>query len=393
MIRRLGLVLALVFLAAAPAGADTIYEKKEAVDDQIASLTEKVAETRRREAALKAELERVAGEIHALSARVGDVSQRLAPLERELALRELKLNRLNALFQVQTERLRFLRRQYALAQRRLADRLVALYEEDETDAIALLLSARSFTDLLDAIDYSRQIARQDKRIADAVTKARAEVQASRKRTKALRDRVEQEARVVAVRVSQVRELRDRLVADRERLEGARARKKVALESLTRAEREALGEIEALSRVSAELAAKIRAAQGGGTGAPSAPPPPGGFVWPVNGPVTSTFGWRWGRMHEGIDIGAATGTPIVAAAAGTVIYSGWLGGYGNLVVVDHGGGLSTAYAHQSQIAVSNGTAVAQGQVVGYVGSTGYSFGPHLHFEVRVNGQAVDPLAYL
>lgn len=392
MIRRLGLVLALVFLAAAPAGADTIYEKKEAVDDQIASLTEKVAETRRREAALKAELERVAGEIHALSARVGDVSQRLAPLERELALRELKLNRLNALFQVQTERLRFLRRQYALAQRRLADRLVALYEEDETDAIALLLSARSFTDLLDAIDYSRQIARQDKRIADAVTKARAEVQASRKRTKALRDRVEQEARVVAVRVSQVRELRDRLVADRERLEGARARKKVALESLTRAEREALGEIEALSRVSAELAAKIRAAQGGGTGAPSAPPP-GGFVWPVNGPVTSTFGWRWGRMHEGIDIGAATGTPIVAAAAGTVIYSGWLGGYGNLVVVDHGGGLSTAYAHQSQIAVSNGTAVAQGQVVGYVGSTGYSFGPHLHFEVRVNGQAVDPLAYL
>ena len=99
------------------------------------------------------------------------------------------------------------------------------------------------------------------------------------------------------------------------------------------------------------------------------------------------------MHEGIDLGAAYGTPIAAAAAGTVIYAGWLGGYGNLDVIDHGGGLSTAYGHQSRISVSVGEQVAQGQIIGDVGSTGHSTGPHLHFEVRVNGQAVDPLGYL
>jgi len=98
------------------------------------------------------------------------------------------------------------------------------------------------------------------------------------------------------------------------------------------------------------------------------------------------------MHEGIDIGAGYGTPIRASASGVVIYAGWMGGYGNLIVIDHGGGLSTAYAHQSSFATGGGT-VAQGQVVGYVGCTGHCLGPHLHFEVRVNGSAVDPLGYL
>jgi murein DD-endopeptidase MepM/ murein hydrolase activator NlpD len=99
------------------------------------------------------------------------------------------------------------------------------------------------------------------------------------------------------------------------------------------------------------------------------------------------------MHEGIDIAASSGTPIRAAAAGTVIHAGWLGGYGNLVVVDHGNGLATAYAHASAILVGVGQQVAQGDTVSLVGSTGHSTGPHLHFEVRVNGVAVDPLGYL
>ena len=98
------------------------------------------------------------------------------------------------------------------------------------------------------------------------------------------------------------------------------------------------------------------------------------------------------MHEGVDIGAGYGTAIAAAASGTVIYAGYMGGYGNLIVIDHGGGISTAYAHQSSFAVSGGH-VSQGQTIGYVGCTGRCFGPHLHFEVRVNGSAVDPLGYL
>ncbi|MEZ5144290.1 MAG: peptidoglycan DD-metalloendopeptidase family protein [Acidimicrobiales bacterium] len=135
-----------------------------------------------------------------------------------------------------------------------------------------------------------------------------------------------------------------------------------------------------------------------TGAPApAPPPtsrPGRLIFPTSGTVTSEYGMRWGRLHAGLDISAPIGTPIVAAAGGTVIFAGWNGGgYGNLVVIDHGGGLSTAYAHQSRVAASVGQRVSAGQVIGYVGSTGSSTGPHLHFETRENGNAVNPRRYL
>ena len=119
----------------------------------------------------------------------------------------------------------------------------------------------------------------------------------------------------------------------------------------------------------------------------------GLIWPVNAPVTSGFGYRWGRLHAGIDQGVGTGTPIRAAKAGTVIFSGSMSGYGNVVIIDHGGGFSTLYAHQSRIASSEGQRVSQGQTIGYVGSTGRSTGPHLHFETRVNGSAQNPRRYL
>jgi murein DD-endopeptidase MepM/ murein hydrolase activator NlpD len=115
-------------------------------------------------------------------------------------------------------------------------------------------------------------------------------------------------------------------------------------------------------------------------------------WPLSGPITSRFGQRWGRMHEGIDLGVPTGRPIGSAAPGRVTYAGWMSGYGNTVMVDHGS-LVTLYGHQSRIAVHVGQSVARGQVIGYVGSTGNSTGPHLHFEVRVGGTPKDPLRYL
>jgi murein DD-endopeptidase MepM/ murein hydrolase activator NlpD len=154
-------------------------------------------------------------------------------------------------------------------------------------------------------------------------------------------------------------------------------------------------MDALQAVSARLAEQIRAAQArdAADGTTDQTPSISGLIWPVDGPITSPFGWRWGRMHEGIDIGVAYGTAIHAAAAGTVIYCGWEEGYGNFVVLDHGGGLATAYGHQSQIAVTCGQHVDQGQVIGYVGCTGHCTGPHLHFEVRINGNAADPMGYL
>lgn len=119
---------------------------------------------------------------------------------------------------------------------------------------------------------------------------------------------------------------------------------------------------------------------------------GEMAWPVEGSITSYYGWRWGSMHQGVDIGAPSGTPVIAADSGMVSFAGWNGGYGNLVKIDHGNGKETWYAHLSKFAVSVGAKVEKGQVIGYVGSTGRSNGPHLHFEVRQGGSAKDPLSY-
>ena len=120
------------------------------------------------------------------------------------------------------------------------------------------------------------------------------------------------------------------------------------------------------------------------------------IWPTSGYVSSPYGLRWNgtEFHQGIDIAAETGTPIVATADGVVTSAGWNGsGYGNMVDVDHGGGIMTRYGHASAVAVTVGQEVRRGQVIAYVGSTGYSTGPHLHYEVRVNGQPVNPAGYL
>jgi len=163
------------------------------------------------------------------------------------------------------------------------------------------------------------------------------------------------------------------------------------------------EVAALSREEAGLSALIRARQlppeasdSAPAGAPSAAPARvggSGVAWPANGSVTSGFGYRWGSLHAGIDIANGAGTPIRAAKAGTVILAGWNGGYGNCIVIDHGGGFSTLYGHMTRLRVSEGARVGQGDLIGDMGSTGNSTGSHLHFETRVNGSAQDPNRYL
>jgi murein DD-endopeptidase MepM/ murein hydrolase activator NlpD len=167
------------------------------------------------------------------------------------------------------------------------------------------------------------------------------------------------------------------------------------------------ESQALSAQEAQLQAllKARAAQvpaasaappvtpGNAAPAPVARTSGGGFIWPINGSVTSEFGPRWGSFHPGLDIADPEGTPIAASKAGVVVSAGPNGGYGNFVVIDHGDATATAYAHQSRIAASDGQQVSQGETIGYVGSTGFSTGNHLHFEIRVNGSAVNPRDYL
>jgi murein DD-endopeptidase MepM/ murein hydrolase activator NlpD len=398
MARRLFLtLLALALLVATPAAAD-LGDRKQSVDTKISQLQGRIAAARQREAALGAEIASVTTKIRALEAQVGDVSTRLAVLEDDLALHQRRLDKITALFDLQTKQLHFLQRQYAEARKRLDYRIVQIYESEQPTTIDILLASRSIADVLDQLDYLSTIAHQDKRIAHEVGLARREMQRTRAQTSKIRASVASETRIVAVRTQQQAVVRDRLLASRGALSGARASKQHALAATKADEQEFLGEVNALSRVSSQIAARIQAAQASSPAAPSAAPSDGtpsshGLVWPAAGPVTSPFGYRWGRLHEGIDIGAGYGATIVAAAAGRVIYCGWMEGYGNLTVIDHGGGLATAYGHQSSIAVSCGQDVAQGQAIGAVGSTGHSTGPHLHFEVRVNGSPVDPLGYL
>ncbi len=169
-------------------------------------------------------------------------------------------------------------------------------------------------------------------------------------------------------------------------------------------REYIAEVDSLSREEATLTALLRSRaaaaalvaptrddgdEGGGGGAVSS----SGLAWPTSGPVTSGFGMRWGRLHAGLDIAPGYGTPVKAAKGGTVIMAGGNGGYGNCVIIDHGGGLTTLYAHLSKLTVGNGESVKQGEQVGNVGSSGSSTGPHLHFETRMGGSPQNPMRYL
>ena len=410
MASRLPLLLVLTLLLAAPALAGGgLGQQKASVDVKLGAIQSKIAASRARASELDSQIGRLTGQIRSLEGKVGDVSGQLGALQSDLALRQRRLDKLNELFHLQTVRFTYLEREYTLSVERLDRRLVTIYKQADPTTIDVLLTAKSFQDVLDQLDYLGAIAKQDKHVAEAVKTARQQVKVARAKTAVVRDGVANEARAIGARVQQEAILRGELLSSQHRLASARSGKSHALVVTRAQQQQEIQESQALAAASADLAARIRAAEaaarsssagsstdtgstiGSGTAAPAGPAPT--LIWPVSGPITSPFGMRWGTLHPGIDIGVPTGTPIKAAAAGKVIYCGWMSGYGNLVMIDHGGGIATLYGHQSRVAVACGVDVAQGQIIGYSGCTGFCTGPHVHFEVRVNGTPVDPLGYL
>ena len=392
--RSLALVgLAVALVAAGPAAADDPADEKAAVDARIAALQAEIAHANAQEGVLTSQLSTVVAELEDAQAAVETAEASVSSLETELSSEQARLEQLTARLARQTKRLVQLQAEYVQAVAILEARVRTAYIDEPPDLLAFLVSASSFDDLIDNVEFLERMGEQDQRVALQVEHAKTRAAAERRATIGTRRLQAAAVSVIAARTDEARAARDRLADDRDRLSTVESLKQSALASTRETRGEFLGEVEALAAESASLAAQIRAAQeetgSGGTGQPSA----AGLIWPCDGVVVSGFGTRWGRMHEGIDIGCAYGAPNRAAAAGTVIYAGWLGGYGNLVVVDHGNGLSTAYAHASAILVSVGQQVAQGETVSLVGATGHATGPHLHFEVRVNGVAVDPLLYL
>jgi len=374
------LALAVLLVLAAPANGDH--------SAKIAQLQARIAAARQHEATLNAQISDVTSRIRSLEAKVGDVSQRLAVLEQDLSLHQERLDKLDALYLFETKRLHFLQGEYVRVVNALNRRLVEIYESPQPSAAEVILNSKSVQEAIDTLHYLAAIADQDKRIARDVGDARDEVHATRERTKKVRATVASETHIVAIRTQQQREVKNELVSSRGNLANARNRKRQALASTKQQEQDFIAEANSLAAADASIRAQLGSAQSGDT-TPSA----SGLIWPVNGPVTSPFGYRWGRLHAGIDIGVPNGTPIHGAASGTVVIAGWVSGYGNYTCIDHGGGMATCYGHQSSFATSVGAHVSQGQVIGYTGCTGHCFGPHLHFEVRINGTPVDPLGYL
>lgn len=300
-------------------------------------------------------------QIQATEKRLNEATQRLASLQTDLEKAEAVYEEMRV---STVARLQFLQRQR------------------ESEGWAVLLQSTNLNEFLERRYQLR-------RVYDADRTVLSDLQVKANEIKAQRATIEAQKNSVAL-------IQQELLAKRQQYE-AEATQQEQLISRLQQDRAALEAAQTqLAQDSESIAALIRQKIAASTGVIRGT---GIFVYPVNGRITSGFGNRRhpilgsNRFHAGVDFGASYGTTIHAADAGQVIFSGWYGGYGRTVIIDHGGGMTTLYAHASRLFVSVGQSVSQGQAIAAVGSTGFSTGPHLHFEVRRNGNPTNPMAYL
>ena len=357
----------------------------------LGELEQRARNARAKEAVLTSDITRLNSRIRTVEVRLAPVQARWSALNAELTALRTRRQALTVRLDAETARLTKLIADLKRQRATLGARISAAYRRGEPSTLQLLLQTGSLSEIAAVRENLERITAQDKNL---IVETRTNADESRRLRKSIldtrREVLDNEERVGKAEAEAAQALAV-ITAERNRLVVIRTERRNLLASVTVDRREAEAEARGLRARSARLANEI---QSSSANLPSTVPVSGSgqFSWPVNGPIVSGFGPRWGRMHEGIDIGVGTGTPIAAAASGTVIVAGWSGGYGNLVVVSHGS-ISTAYAHMSRIAVSNGQQVGRGTVLGAVGCTGHCFGPHLHFEVRVNGSPQNPVLYL
>ncbi|MGD9154622.1 MAG: peptidoglycan DD-metalloendopeptidase family protein [Bacillota bacterium] len=269
----------------------------------------------------------------------------------------------------------------------LSKRLVAIYKYGPQNYLQMILSADSFGDLVSNFGCVAYFVRADLELLEKVKADRLELAKQQKEVERRQVKVENEMKEISV-------LQDKVSTQQRKVSAKLTSTQIELTKIktdrARLER-ALDELEATSR---KLEAQIRRSQSKGKLLGS-----GQLSWPVRGRISSPFGWRLHpilkrrKYHTGIDFAVPRGTPVKAADGGVVLVSGWRGGYGNFIAIDHGKGISTCYGHNSRLLVRAGQRVKKGQKIALSGSTGLSTGPHLHFEVRVNGNPVNPLGYL
>ncbi len=351
----------------------------QSLQQKLNSTQNKLSHARAHAGVLTSRISHESSQLQRLTSQVAALRNKEAAVAAELAQKQAELDQAQARLEVLKQRLR-------RAIQILEQRLVAIYESNEPDLITVLLQAHGFDDLLARTQYLRNLQHQDNDIVSRVRELRNQMQVTVNTVRSARDQI-------AARKAELEATKARLEQRTSELATARRKQHATLVQVRKQQDNLEGD---LNDISQKIAEQLAA----GTGALPAGPirvAGHGLIWPVNGPITSGYGPRniggGYEFHPGIDIGVPTGTPIRSAAAGTVSIAGPEGGYGNYTCIDHGGGLSTCYGHQERFLVSSGQQVAQGQVIGLSDCTGYCFGPHVHFEVRINGQTTDPLGYL
>ena len=358
-------------LSASVSWAETIEEKRAQLDEIQQKLGEK-----------DAQLEDKKKEISNAMERLILTQEELAEAKRKLAAIESRQQALSIKIRQNEAALAAKQKEYDKSRSVYKKRLRDIYENGQVNYLDVLLGAADFRDFSSRMYLLQRVIRRDFALIDrleeqreALLQQKAELDDIRKQLAAAHAESQKEKEIVAQKTVERQKLYEQALAEKAQLDA---------------------EYEELQRNSQEITAMIQRMEQEGRMMPQAGGT-GQLAWPVNGEITSPFGWRvhpiWGTQifHAGLDIGADYGDPVHAADSGTVVFAGWMGGYGNAVMIDHGGGMVTLYGHNSSITVGEGEQVSKGQTI--AGSTGNSTGPHCHFEVRIHGEVVSPLQYL
>ena len=353
-----------------------------------AELSEQISLYQQQIALMDEQINALEDQIEEKNAEIDTLQAEISTLEEEIAAKQVEIDETYALFK---------------------ERMVALYQAGETSSLAMLLSSDSFADFVTNVQLMQAVSESDQQLVNKLRTQKEEQQAQKDEKEAAEAEVQAALTQIQEDEAQLVEERSDQQSARESLEAAYAESKTAMQDLEamkanyEANREEIEAEEAA--VEAELQQLYASMASSSSSSSSCSSSSNvivdtgdlSFRWPLPGytTVTSGYGARWGTTHTGIDIsgGGCYGSPIVAAESGTVILCQWYSTYGQCIIVDHGGGYSTLYAHMSAYAVSTGDYVTKGQTIGYVGDTGNVTGPHLHFEVRVNGVTQNPLNYV
>lgn len=340
---------------------------------------------------------------------IGSVSEQLRQIEEQLRQATAELGTIKEQRVAVENDITLNERQLAEAQKRLEGRESVFYKRvrdiyinGRLSYLDVVIESKDFSDFANRLEVLKRIIDSDITLINEIKKERADIEAHKQKLEADRAKLVELEKSALAKQAEIEQKKAERNVVLQKAQNDRATAMQAIEELnaSSAQVSAMLKERQAARAAAAAAAAAAAQSSGGQGASDNwVQGTGQLGWPVSGEITSPYGYRvhpiWGTTiyHSGIDIGVDEGTPVHAADGGVVVWSGWMGGYGYAVVIDHGNGLSTLYGHNSELAVDEGQSVAKGQVISYAGSTGNSTGPHVHFEVRVNGDPVDPMGYL